>query len=413
MTTQEIVRIIAEFKANNFDKGVEAVRNKMRLLRKNAQEAGMVFSQNNEQFSQQVKNFGRLHTTGGRLAARMRYLTAGTRGFRMELLGVMFFGAMVAQTMTALLKPASEALGIFELWSTTLMVLFLPIMEALMPLLISFMEFFMNLPEPIKIALGSTVLIVAAFAKLAYLLGSVGLGIGALTQLFPTLATKLGGATLATKLFAGAWIALKFATLIGGLMAVILWIKKLKDQSGSWGAFFENVMFGAMRVFAIFADFLPATFKPVIDWIADGFLSLLDIIKSALDAVKDVPLAGAIARKALESVEDARSSLVFSKNNAGTYFRNSVEDFIASRRANSSTGGVVTGREQELSDISNAQLAGIDNASIINGTIANRQPNVTISPTLNISGVVDPQEQRRLYNEFVRELESQQKRFGA
>ena len=75
--------------------------------------------------------------------------------FRMELLSVMFGAQMVSGAIWGLFQPAMESMGMFELWGTMLQVLFLPILLELFPIFMSIFNFFVDLPEPIKLFLGA------------------------------------------------------------------------------------------------------------------------------------------------------------------------------------------------------------------------------------------------------------------
>ncbi len=127
---------------------------------------------------------GEFSTIGARAANRFRLMTHGLRGFRMEMLGVMFFGMGLAMFFTGLLKPALQLVGIFELWSQTLAILFLPIALILLELFLPIMEFFISLPAPMQIAIGLFVILAAIFFKLVFLFGMFALGVGSLIQAF-------------------------------------------------------------------------------------------------------------------------------------------------------------------------------------------------------------------------------------
>lgn len=123
-------------------------------------------------------------TAMGRFAHRMRFMTAGFRGFRMEMLGVMFFGMAIQRMFTGLLKPSAELVGIFDLFRITLQVLFLPIMVALLPLFVSLMEFFINLSPATKKLIGIFVLVAIGIGLLLFIVGTLALGIGSIILLF-------------------------------------------------------------------------------------------------------------------------------------------------------------------------------------------------------------------------------------
>ena len=117
-------------------------------------------------------------TMGGRVANTTRLMTHGLRGFRMEMLGVMFFGMMLQKSMFGLLRPAGEATGIFEFWSQVLIVLFLPIMLKLLPLIIKFGAWIMSWPDWIKLAVGGFVLFLGVLGLVLMIIGQFALGVG-------------------------------------------------------------------------------------------------------------------------------------------------------------------------------------------------------------------------------------------
>ena len=67
-----------------------------------------------------------IRSSGARLANRIRLMTHGMRGFRMEMLGVMFFGMGLSKFFTGLLKPTLDMVGAFDIMNTTLAVGLLP-----------------------------------------------------------------------------------------------------------------------------------------------------------------------------------------------------------------------------------------------------------------------------------------------
>ena len=86
-----------------------------------------------------------------------------TKPFRMELLSVMFGAKMVASAFGSLLRPAFEAVGIFDIFGTMLQVLFLPTAIQLLKWVIDFAKFFMELPQPVKETLGALLAVLTAF----------------------------------------------------------------------------------------------------------------------------------------------------------------------------------------------------------------------------------------------------------
>ena len=66
------------------------------------------------------KRFKDMRTSGGRLATRIRHITHGFRGFRMEMLGIMFFGMGIQRMFGGLLKPTLELVGAFQVMNNAL-----------------------------------------------------------------------------------------------------------------------------------------------------------------------------------------------------------------------------------------------------------------------------------------------------
>ncbi len=125
-----------------------------------------------------------LRSTGARAANSIRKFTHGLRGFRMEMLGVMFFGMGLQKFFTGLLQPALKLTGIFELWSSVLQILFLPIALLLLDFLMPLFDWFMNLSEGTKLMIGKFVLFGAAIGAILFLFGMFALGIGSVILAF-------------------------------------------------------------------------------------------------------------------------------------------------------------------------------------------------------------------------------------
>jgi len=116
------------------------------------------------------------------------------RGFKIEMLGIMFFGQMMQRTFLGLLNPVMEAFGVFDLFREMLLILFLPVMEMLFPILMKVFDFFTNLPEPVKKFIGVFTIIGAVLGTVLSLFGQLSLGLGSLGVAFPSLATIAGTA---------------------------------------------------------------------------------------------------------------------------------------------------------------------------------------------------------------------------
>ncbi len=190
--TIEKIQVILQSMTSKFASGMDIASTRMKRFGKNMNEFGGVMKAPMERFKGFNKGTEKLNTVGGRLANRFRLMTHGLRGFRMEMLGVMFFGMMLQRTFVGLLRPVMDAFGVFDLFRIMLLTLFLPVMDMLFPILLKVMEFFIDLPEPTKKMIGIFVLLGAALGGLLFLVGSFALGIGSLILVFGSLVTPIG-----------------------------------------------------------------------------------------------------------------------------------------------------------------------------------------------------------------------------
>lgn len=162
---------------------------------------------------------GEFNTLGGKLGNRFRMMTHGLRGFRMEMLGVMFFGMGMSKFFTGLLQPAMKLVGMFELFSNTLGILFLPIALALLGILLPIMDWFMTLDPAVQMAIGVFVLFMAILGKVLFLVGMLALGLGSLAIAGITSLSIFGGLFMAV--FAPILIIIGIAIAIIILFAII------------------------------------------------------------------------------------------------------------------------------------------------------------------------------------------------
>jgi len=136
-------------------------------------------------------------TRVGRMALGLRKATHGMRGFRMEMLGVMFFGMMLLRTFSGLLRVSLEWTGVNEIMTASLGILFLPVAEWVLEWAIKFLNWVLTLTESQKKWIGSLVVLGIVLGAALFLLGTFALGIGsvilALGALLSPIALVLAG----------------------------------------------------------------------------------------------------------------------------------------------------------------------------------------------------------------------------
>jgi gas vesicle protein len=243
----------------------ERIRIFIEAINKNASDIANKISQDFKKLTKDVKDFrktmglplkqfqdlnkqGRVFkTTGGKLANNFRLMTHGLRGFRLEMLGVLFFGQSMVQLFSGMLNPAANLFGMFELIGTTLEIVFLPIIEALFPVFLKLITFFMDLPEPVKLIIGGIALFGLVLGGLLSVLGNVFLGLGSLI-LFFSQTVQAGNA---------------IGGVIGGVTSGLL------------------LLFGVSKGAEAFANFFKDKLEPAIESFIDKVLQL-DVVKEAL-----------------------------------------------------------------------------------------------------------------------------------
>lgn len=179
-TTTEHITVIIEGITKGFDKAAVKARQGLDRLRQNIGAVNHVMGMNMGMFKKTAPHVNQWGNKYARLAGRLRLATHGMRGFKMEMLGVMFFGMGLQRFFTGLLRPALEITGVFKLWTTVLQVLFLPIVLKLLPYILRIADWVMGWSEKTKVLIGKLVIFGAIAGVVLFLVGMLALGIGSL-----------------------------------------------------------------------------------------------------------------------------------------------------------------------------------------------------------------------------------------
>ena len=116
-----------------------------------------------------------------------------TQGFQMQWLSVMFAGMALQRTMNGLIKTSLEWVGVNEIMSDTLGLLFLPIAEKVLGWALQFLDWVSALDEDTQKLIGWIVLLGIGFGTLLAAIGQITLGVLGLNMAFGGLA--VGGMT--------------------------------------------------------------------------------------------------------------------------------------------------------------------------------------------------------------------------
>ena len=270
--TIERITVVLQSLTAGFARGLGKAQTQLKTVGKNMQNFGAVMQMPMNNFKELNGSFKVMKNTGGRVARTFRLMTHGMRGFRMEALGVMFFGMMMQRMFMGLLQPVMEAFGVFDIFRLMLLTLFLPIMEMIFPFLMSLMEWFMDLPEPIKKAIGIFVILGAIFGLIIMALGQFALGIGSLILFFPIFGTAIKAV--------GAFLIGLSATALAVIAAIIVVV------IGMFIAWKENFM-NMKQVVSDLWQGIKFIFQGIYDVIVGVVRLITGIMKGDFSQVKD------------------------------------------------------------------------------------------------------------------------------
>src|SRR3990167_29318 len=195
--------------SENWDKvenKIESARNQINAFSKGHKTFGSVMAENEMLLRQFNKSGGKFQTRSARAAMAIRKFSTSLKGFRMEMLSVMFFGLGIKQLFQGILQPALELAGVFEIFGTTLQILFLPVALLILDVMLKIMDWFVKLPESVQMVIGIIAVVGVVLGTLLFITGLLALGLAGLTMAFGS----IGGALAV------------FGVVFGGLIAVIL-----------------------------------------------------------------------------------------------------------------------------------------------------------------------------------------------
>lgn len=307
--TEEI--IVARIRAINdgFSKVVDKVKQELGGLNSVANSSLDRMKKMTTKSGEMNRNFAESHTVLGRFMHRLKLSTHGLRGFRMEMLGVMFFGQMLQKTFAGLLQPAAEAYGIFDLWGATLLVVFLPVMELLAPMLIGFMTWLMDLGPGMKLAIGLFTLFGLVLAIVLGIMGAFALGIGSflLTAFIPALVITMAIFYLVIG------VAMLFKKKLEGLGLILIAFGAILVAFNIWWAWIPLVV--GLAAFLVMHYWKPIVhfFKNLWWDVKIIFLQSIDFILSYIQMfvnwMAKIPIIGSLFQGMSSGIDTARASI--------------------------------------------------------------------------------------------------------
>jgi len=251
---------------------------------------GKLINQNDKVDKGMTKNV----STMGRMGLGLRHLTVGARGFRMEMLGVMFFGMMMQKTFMGMLQPALQMSGAMELLSTIIGLMFLPVGLKLIDWIMKLWDWWENASEATKGFWRSIVVAGVAIGGILMLFGQFALGIGSLIQVVGLVVGPII-AFIGWIISIGTTILAIFGPILG-IIAIFTLFSSAVAASSDVTKEFETEQ---KSIWQRIKDFISGAFKSIIGWVDDlwerfldwgpinNFLTEMGMTEEAINKLKD------------------------------------------------------------------------------------------------------------------------------
>jgi len=199
------------------------------------------------------------------------------RRFKMEWLGIMFAGMALDRAFGGLVRTQLKLFGVTDMMSSAWTIVMLPVMEKILPLIYNLIEVFMNLPEKVKLVIGTFILFGAVFGKILLVVGQVMLAVTSLMVVGPIFLIAVAAISLFIPLM---------AILIGYFTNLEKNTKGARDQLvkfGVDGEIIDKIIQVAKKGFFWLMDFFPKLKDKIFEW----FDSLWQGFKAKLPAMLD------------------------------------------------------------------------------------------------------------------------------
>lgn len=262
---------------------LRAFQDRMRGVSNTVRNFTAVQQLSNQQFKDQYVSLTKNTNAGYRYGAAIRNATLGMEGFRSELLSLLFFGMFLTNMMRTLTNGAGQTMGIFDIWGTTLELLFLPIMQALLPYFTALLDWVASTPDSVKLVIGALTILAGIFGFLITLFATFTFGIGSIISNLGVLAPLVKAIGF---IFTG--LSATVAAVIAGIIIVILgFIDAFRRDFLGMKSFvnmiwigIKNMVTGAIDVIMGSIGVLVGLFTGDMEKVKSSFVRIWDGIKS-------------------------------------------------------------------------------------------------------------------------------------
>lgn len=216
--------------------------------------------------------------------AATKKLKASFLQLRRAMISLMLAGYGLQKAMFGLLRNSFQMVGIFDMLNVTLGVVFLPIALALLDVLIPILSWFMNLPEPVQMAIGVFTLLAGVIGVLLGFFGAIGAALTGLTPILAILGTSIEGILV----FFSGLLSLPVLAFFGALLiAVIGFVSAWQDNFGKIRDWVAVFIAGVSEAF----NGLKMILKAIIDFwyglLTGNSKKMEEAIKTGIEGMKE------------------------------------------------------------------------------------------------------------------------------
>lgn len=323
------------------------------------------------------KNMMKNAKAGGRLAVRIRKLTHGFRGFRMEMLGVMFFGMGIQKFFAGLLRPTLDLVGAFDVMNTAMAIGLLGTGQKLLGWALGFSDWMTDQSPLMQHMIGEFTLWGGIIGAVTFLIGMFALGIGSIIQAF-------NGALVVILVVGGALFLIALA--IGGL--IFLWKNWDRISAKTKKIIFAvaAVLGGLLLLFVGWIGWIPLAVAAIIvlmDAIKNSG-GVIEWLKEKFQDFKEwltfIPLFGAII-KTVDNIKSKWNSFFSWLGNKMARFKEIIGFITAPIKAGMERFGIMFPKSQFGGFVPQTGLRLVHAGE----TVIPSSQNLNFNPTVNIT----------------------------
>jgi hypothetical protein len=297
----EQINIIATFtsKLSGMNKAIntlDKLKNAQMLTNKEYDESISLLEKSDPQMFKVANQMKKYEEKQKKVNAAQKAGFLGSKKYTGALLGLMFTSMAVSRVFGGMVRSVLDILGVSEMWNATILTVLMPALQPLADILFNIMDWFMNLSDGWKLAIGIIVLVVFALATIVTWLSIIIIAISAVVTAFamPGVISVIGTiisviGTIAV-VFAGVVLIITgiidiFKGKLEGIGLVIMGIGTIILLFAFWWGLI--IIAVGLCVYWVIKhwDTVKGWFSSFFSWLGNMFSAIWDGIKSGFKAV--------------------------------------------------------------------------------------------------------------------------------